>query len=76
MKKHIILGGGTAGIITALVLKKSFPLDVVSIIESDEIGIIGVGEGSTEHWRNFMDYVGISISELIRETDATLKQGI
>jgi tryptophan halogenase len=76
MNRTIILGGGTAGIITALVLKKAFPLHTISIIESDEIGIIGVGEGSTEHWRNFLNFCNIDVADLIRETDATLKQGI
>ena len=75
--KHItILGGGTAGLVTALILKQSYPLDSISIIESDEIGIIGVGEGSTEHWRHFLDYCRIDTASLVRETDATLKKGI
>lgn len=71
-----IVGGGTAGLITALILKKTYPNLKIDIIESDKIGIVGVGEGSTEHWRDFMLECNIDISELIKETDATFKYGI
>ena len=50
----VILGGGTAGLISALMAKHSFPHLKVTVVESKEIGIIGVGEGSTEHWQTFM----------------------
>ena len=48
----------------------------VTMIESSQIGIIGVGEGSTEHWKKFIEHVGITVPELIRETGATFKIGI
>lgn len=48
--KILIVGGGTAGLITALILKSRFESIQINIIKSDEIGIIGVGEGTTEHW--------------------------
>lgn len=71
-----IVGGGTSGLITALILRKTYPKLKIDIIESDKIGIVGVGEGSTEHWANFMSHCDISTSELIRETDASFKYGI
>ncbi len=72
-----IVGGGTAGYLTALILKSRFADQLnITIIKSNKIGIIGVGEGSTEHWKNFLDYTGIDDYELIKETDATLKSGI
>jgi len=71
-----IIGGGTAGLITALILKTRFSSLQIDVIKSDKIGIIGVGEGSTEHWKEFIEFVGISIQELIKETDATFKGGI
>ena len=74
--KIIIVGGGTAGYVSALILNKFFSNLKIQIIKSDKIGIIGVGEGSTEHWKAFMDRVGISFEELIKECDATLKGGI
>jgi hypothetical protein len=72
----IILGGGTSGLISALILKSRFSKMNIEVIKSSEIGIIGVGEGSTEHWSTFMKICGISINELVRETDATFKTGI
>ena len=71
-----ILGAGTAGLVTALILKTKFSNYKINIIKSDDIGIIGVGEGSTEHWAEFMNYVGIKFEDLIKETGATLKSGI
>jgi len=76
MKTISIVGGGTAGYISALILNKFFSNLKIQIIKSDKIGIIGVGEGSTEHWKAFMDRVDISFKELIKECDATLKGGI
>jgi len=76
MSDFIIVGGGTAGCISALMLKKAYPQKNIKIIESKKIGIIGVGEGSTEHWRFFCDYIGIAQYDLIKETGATFKLGI
>jgi tryptophan halogenase len=72
----VILGAGTAGLVTALVLREKYPTYPITIIKSDAIGIVGVGEGSTEHWAWFMEYVGIDNQELIHETGATVKIGI
>ena len=58
MKKICIVGGGTAGLVTALILKTRFSSLQIDIIKSDKIGIIGVGEGSTEHWKEFANFVG------------------
>lgn len=71
-----IVGGGTSGLVTALILKKTYPNLKIDLIESDKIGIVGVGEGSTEHWASFMQHCNINTSRLIKETDATFKYGI
>ena len=72
-----VLGGGTAGQIAALIIKCRFFENIeVDIIKSDKVGIIGVGEGSTEHWKDFTDFVGIDSYELITKTDATFKGAI
>jgi len=72
----IIVGGGTAGLISALMLKKFSPKINITIIKSSQIGIIGVGEGSTEHLQDFIEYTEIDFKELIANTGATIKMGI
>lgn len=74
--KITIVGSGTAGFISALMLKRAFPNCEITIISSSKIGIIGVGEGSTEHWREFMKICDIPTDELLISTEATHKYGI
>lgn len=76
LEKISIVGGGTAGFITALILKTRFPHIDINIIRSQKIGIVGVGEGSTEHWNEFMQYIGVPFQTVITECDATFKCGI
>lgn len=70
-----IVGGGTSGLICGIILKKYLNCNI-DLIYSDNIGTIGVGEGSTEHFSNFMRFAGISHEEIIRECNATLKTGL
>jgi tryptophan halogenase len=76
--RHVaILGGGTAGWMTAAALSKiSARLFDITLIESDDIGIIGVGEATipTIHW--FNQFVGLDPEEFMRQTRATFKLGI
>ena len=78
IRKVVILGGGTAGWMTAAALAKvnSPPQFEVTLLESDEIGIIGVGEATipTIHWFNRL--VDLNEAEFLRETRATYKLGI
>jgi len=71
-----VVGGGTGGLVTALILNYRFAHLKIDIIKSDKIGIIGVGEGTTEHWHQFMDFCQISLKELLTETGATFKYGV
>lgn len=71
-----VIGGGSAGLVAALIIKTKFPFMDIDVVRSEKIGIIGVGEGSTEHWSNFMDYVGLDVTEMIKECDASFKSGI
>jgi len=70
-----IVGGGTAGLITALVLKIRLDCDVKVLVPSD-IGIIGVGEGSTEHWAEFVKFIGDTLTNSLVKTKGTIKSGI
>jgi tryptophan halogenase len=75
VKTVLVVGGGTAGLISALILKKKLNIRV-DLVYSKNVGIVGVGEGSTEHWREFMQFIGIDPYTLIKECDATYKAGI
>jgi tryptophan halogenase len=74
--KFCVVGSGTAGLITSIVLRQSFPNAEITNISSSKIGIVGVGEGSTEHWKMFMERCNIGVDELIKNTGATHKYGI
>jgi len=76
IKDIIIVGGGTAGLISALYLKTYYPDSNILVIKSSNIGIIGVGEGSTEHWEFFQRICQLDFKEVINKTDATIKTGI
>ena len=77
-RKHIVIvGGGTAGWLTALRIKKIMGIDYkVSLIESTDIGIVGVGEGSTPYLSTALADLGIDYDEFILNTNATHKMGI
>ena len=74
----VILGGGTAGWMAAAALTSLLPPSRcrVRLVESDEIGIVGVGEATLPQIKNFNDSVGIDEAEMMRATNATFKLGI
>jgi len=72
----IIVGGGTAGWLTALYLNRIAPDYNIILIESEEISILGAGEGSVPVFPYFLYNLGISEEEIIKETNATFKSGI
>jgi hypothetical protein len=78
IKNIVILGGGTAGWMTAnLLQKKWLHLGInITLVESPDIGIVGVGEGSTPKLKHFFDSLGIKESEWMPECNATYKNGI
>lgn len=76
MKNIVVVGGGTAGWFTALMAKKYYEFTNVILIESSEIGILGAGEGTTPHFIDLLNQIDIKLEDVIREADATLKNGI
>jgi tryptophan halogenase len=76
MNNIVILGGGSAGYITAIFARKLFANAKITLIESKEIGIVGVGEASTPHLVNFFKEHNIDPLEVIQKTNGTIKNGI
>ncbi|GAA0811050.1 tryptophan 7-halogenase [Colwellia asteriadis] len=73
----VIVGGGTAGWMTAALLIKTLGKSLnITLIESDNIGTIGVGEASIPPIVNFNSAIGIDEKTFIKETQATIKLGI
>lgn len=72
----VVAGGGTAGWLTALYAQHICPKDTITLIESEEVGILGAGEGSTPQLPWILYALGISEKELIKYANATLKMGI
>jgi tryptophan 7-halogenase len=77
IKKLVIAGGGTAGWMAAALLKKVFGDTLaVELVESEDIGIIGVGEATIPPIQIFNQYLGLDEKEFLRETHATIKLAI
>ncbi|APG62323.1 tryptophan halogenase [Sphingorhabdus lutea] len=75
--KIVILGGGTSGWMSATALAVMLGAQVdVTLVESEDIGIIGVGEATLPHLRHFVETLGIDEADFMRATHATYKLGI
>jgi tryptophan halogenase len=75
-KKIVVLGGGTAGWITALLVKKFYKDYEITLIESEKVGILGAGEGTVSHFISVLDLLNIPVSELVKKCQATIKIGV
>ncbi|MEO7495764.1 MAG: tryptophan halogenase family protein [Massilia sp.] len=81
VKNVLIVGGGAAGWLTACFLAKTLAAPGgegvrIRLVESSEIGIVGVGEGTFPSIRGTLAAIGIDEARFIREYHATFKQGV
>lgn len=77
----LIVGGGTAGWLSAAYLARFLEISHyghidIAVLESPDIGIVGVGEGTFPTIRNTLRFLGIDEAQFMRQTTATFKQGI
>ena len=73
----VVLGGGSAGFMAALTLKRKLPHLKVQVVRSPDIGVIGVGEGTTAAFpRHFFEYLKLKPQQFYAEAEPTWKLGI
>jgi len=75
--KLVIVGGGTAGWMTAALVSNQFPgILEIELVESDTIGAIGVGEATIPMIHAYNQLAGVDEQAFLRDTKATIKLGI
>ena len=75
-KSILICGGGTAGWMAANLMQHAWPQCEITLVESPNVGIIGVGEGSTPYLKTFFKQLNIAENEWMPACNATYKVGI
>jgi tryptophan 7-halogenase len=77
IKRVVIVGGGTAGWMSAALMSRALRHGVrVEVVESEEIGTVGVGEATIPQLALFNKYMGFDDNDFIAKTNGTLKLGI
>ncbi len=77
IRSVVIVGGGTAGWMAASVLSKAFGRSLaITLVESEEIGIVGVGEATIPQIRHINNFLDIDENDFLKATQGTFKLGI
>lgn len=78
IRSILVVGGGTAGWMAAAILARALTGTGarITLVESAQIGVIGVGEATIPPFIDCLAFLGIKLPDFIRHTDATLKLGI
>ena len=77
IQRVVVLGGGSAGLIAALTLKRKLPQLDVEVVRSGEIGVIGVGEGTTPAFgRHLFEYLKLPPGDFYASAGPTWKLGL
>lgn len=75
----VVLGGGTAGWVAAGVLllwQRAYPRVRITVVESEQLGVVGTGEGATLLFRSLLASLGVDERDFLERTGATFKLGI
>lgn len=77
VNKIVIVGGGTSGWMCAAAIARIAPPGAtITLVESDTIGVIGVGEATIPPLMEFNHFLGLSENDMLRECQGTFKLGI
>jgi tryptophan halogenase len=76
VKNVVILGGGTAGWMAAALMSKALKNLNIKLVESEQIGTIGVGEATIPSLHFFNDMLGINSTNFVKNTSGSFKLGI
>jgi tryptophan halogenase len=74
--KIVIVGGGSAGYMSALQINHKHPDWDITLVDSSKIGILGAGEGTTPVFADTIERLGLPLDEFVRHTGATVKSGL
>src|ERR1044071_1053322 len=77
IREVLVLGAGSAGLMAALTLKRKLPALEVRVVRSPELGVIGVGEGTTIAFpKHFFEYLKLKPQQFYQQAEPTWKLGI
>ena len=74
--KFVVIGGGTAGWMTAATLIKAYPESSIVVYEDINTPSVGVGESTTQFFRTWINFLGIKDEEWMKDCDATYKSSV